>query len=161
MKFEIRDVFATTPEVLWAHLCDPTHEAKLAEMAGAERQVLSDETEGDVTRRSVRMTTQNPQMATLAKLLGSSSVSFDQRFEFRHADRTATWTYATPAGDRIRVGGVWRLVPHADGTERVVEGEVVVNVPLVGGTLEGKIVQAVKDTFAKGSAWRKRQLAGG
>jgi hypothetical protein len=161
MKFEIRDVFATSPEVLWAHLCDPAHEAKLAELAGAERQVLSDATEGDVTRRSVRMTTQNPQMAALAKLLGSTAVAFDQHFVFQHAERSASWRYATPAGDRIRIGGTWRVSPHAEGAERVVEGEVVVNVPLMGGTLEGKIVQAIKDTFAKGSAWRKRQLAGG
>jgi hypothetical protein len=158
MKFEIRDSFALSPEALWTELFDPENEAKLAQLAGANREVVAQTVEGDRTTRHVRIHTSHPQMAQLAKLLGGDSVSFDQHFVLDAATRRCTWRYETPAGDRVRIAGTWRVEPHAEGAERIVEGDVKVSIPLVGGTLEGRIVQSIRDTFAKGTAWRKARL---
>ena len=158
MKFEIRDSFALSPEALWTELFDPENEAKLAQLAGANREVVAQTVEGDRTTRHVRIHTSHPQMAQLAKLLGGDSVSFDQHFVLDAATRSCSWRYETPAGDRVRISGTWRIDAHPEGAERVVEGEVKVSIPLVGGTLEGRIVQSIRDTFEKGTAWRKARL---
>lgn len=70
----------------------------------------------------------------------------------RDVVRHATWQVDS-AGVPIRIGGTIRLEPTADGCRRVVDADVTVKVPLIGGKLEGMVADLTrKQAEAEGAA---------
>lgn len=160
MKFEIRDAFAVPPEVLLASLLDPEIDSKLAQMTQSTREGLDETTEGDLIVRRVRYSSTNPAFANVAKLLGTDRVSYDQTLRIDMARRVVAWQMFHPAvGDRLKAEGTFRVEPHPEGSERIVEGNVEVRIPLIGGTMEGKVVEFLKKMYARGTQWRREYLA--
>ncbi len=51
-------------------------------------------------------------------------------------------------GEKLRVSGTAVLQPDADGTRRVLDGDVKVRVPLVGGRVEGAVVSGLREHAA-------------
>jgi hypothetical protein len=62
--------------------------------------------------------------------------------------RRGTWKVEIP-GAPARLGGTMRLEPTASGSRFVVDGEVEVKVPLIGGRAEGFIAGMVEKLAAK------------
>lgn len=48
-------------------------------------------------------------------------------------------------GDKLRFSGSVVLRPDGDGTDRALDGEVKVRVPLVGGKVEGAVVSGLRE----------------
>lgn len=160
MKFEIRDTFPVSPEVLFESLIDAEIETRLASMAQAERELLEEREEGDVLFRRLRYTSGNPAFSQLARLLGSDKVTYEQHLRIHRPTLRVTWEMIPPAAaDRLKAEGAFWVVAHAEGSERLVEGNVSVKIPLVGGTLEGRVVDAIKKIYSKGTQFRREYLA--
>jgi hypothetical protein len=160
VKFELRDPFAVPPDVLFSSLIDPELDAKLAQMTQSTREHISETTEGDVIVRKVRYSSGNPAFANVAKLLGTDRVTYEQHLRIDMARMHVDWQMVHPAvGDRLKAEGSFCVVPHPEGSERVVEGVVEVRIPLIGGTMEGKVVEFIRKMYARGTQWRREYLA--
>lgn len=160
MKFEIRDAFPAPPDVLFASLIDADVEQRLAAMAQAERAVLDEQIVDGKTVRRVRFSSANPAFSQLARLIGSNTVTYEQHLEIDHAAMSVSWKMIPPAAaDKLSAEGRFWVVPHAEGSERLVQGEVQVKIPMVGGALEGRVVDAIKKIYAKGSQYRRELLS--
>ena len=71
-------------------------------------------------------------------------------------------------GDRkgVKIGGTTRLEPHPQGCQRTIEGEVTVNVRLVGGQIERFVAEDVQKSYdrtapAMAAFIAQRKQAGG
>lgn len=73
--------------------------------------------------------------------------------------RSGTWRADIP-GAPARVGGTMRLEPDGTGARYVIDGEVKVSVPLVGGKAESFLVDAVRSLTAKEAEVLRGMLAG-
>jgi hypothetical protein len=83
-------------------------------------------------------------------------------------DHTIYWTI-TPLNPRAREllssSGTWRLIPKGEGTQRIIDGEVVVKVPLVGRAVEAYLVGELKKNYEvepdiQRAFYRKMKAAG-
>lgn len=63
--------------------------------------------------------------------------------------RKATWSYTTQAYDRVKVGGTNRIEASGNSTRYVSDVTVEVKMPLVGGKVEGAIVDGMGKGFHK------------
>jgi hypothetical protein len=162
MKFEVRHTFAVPPETLWEALLDPKMEEKMTAMSQSTREIVEERSDETSTYRRVRIHSSNPAFAAVAKLLGSATVTFEHETTAHHAARRVDWRFLPPPGlTQIAMAGSFTVGPHAEGSERVAAGQVDVKLPLVGKTIEGKIIDAMKAMYDKGAAVRRDAFSRG
>lgn len=145
MRFQVEQRFrAPLPDVEDA-LLDPAFLATLADRpALGSPQLLDQEVEGDVVRRSVRYHfggTLSPRVAAMIdpdRLTWVEVTTFDRRAH-RGEHRIVPDHYA----GRLDGSYVTRLDGEEDGTVRSAAGEVRVRFALVGGRVERAIVDGV------------------
>lgn len=161
MKFEVRHSFPCSPEQLWDALLDPDIEARMTAASQSTQELIETRQEDGATYRLDRFTTTNPAIGKLAGLLGTKGLTFDRETWSYPAERRVAWRFLPPAGvSQLVIEGGFTIAPHDEGAERVATGNVEVKVPMVGRTLEGKIVDAIKTMYAKGADVRRRKLLG-
>ena len=73
--------------------------------------------------------------------------------------RRGTWTVHTP-GAPVTMGGTMRLEPGPQGSRYVVDGEVQVKVPVIGGKAEGFVVGMFEKLSAKEAEVMRSALRG-
>lgn len=74
--------------------------------------------------------------------------------------RSGTWTGEIP-GAPAQLGGTMRLEPVASGSRYVIDGEVTVRVPVIGGKAEAFIADKVERLAAKEGDLLRAALAAG
>lgn len=74
--------------------------------------------------------------------------------------RSGTWQVEIP-GAPARLGGTMRLEPATTGSRYVIDGEVTVRVPIIGGKAEGFIAGMVERLAAKEAEVLRAALASG
>jgi hypothetical protein len=83
--------------------------------------------------------------AVAKKVIGGRKLTWVQEFRIDHAARAGTLTYSADA-DPKRLHGSATITYDGyedSGTRRRIAGELLVRVPLIGGTAERKIVPGV------------------
>jgi hypothetical protein len=86
--------------------------------------------------------------APVLRVIGGSTVSWDEEGMFDPNARE--WRYEIHPHvmkGRFRCNGRYRFVPDGQTTNRVVEADIRVSVPLVGGRVAKVIADGMKDTF--------------
>ncbi|GEL17985.1 DUF2505 domain-containing protein [Pseudonocardia asaccharolytica] len=73
----------------------------------------------------------------------------------RYAGTVGVEIVGTPAS----ITGTLRLTDTAEGSEFVIDGTVTVKVPLIGGKMEGILVEHVQDLLASETAFTQEWLA--
>ena len=145
MRFTARqDVPAPLAEVEDA-LLDPAFLARLAELPRLGRpRLLATETDGDVVRQQVRYRFSGdlaPAVTAVVdpdKLTWVEDTTYDRR-RHRGEHRIVPDHYR----DRLRASYTTQLEEHGGGTRRLVEGDLRVRFPLVGGRVERAIVSGL------------------
>lgn len=156
MRIDMKHDLPGSVDVVWAAVMDPAYEAALAAHAGVDREVLSEGTERGLRVRRVRLTFREPLAPALARVLGADRLRYEQHDRIDPAARLLKWEVLAPEiTDRLSARGSYRLLPAPDGTVRHIEGEVTVNLPLVGARVE----RAIGERLAKGYEESARFLA--
>lgn len=159
MLLSFRDPFACPPETYWRSLFDPELVRLLAAQSGTEVELLHERHDGPLRTRHERYALSTPMPALLRRATGMTRIEYEQRSVFDDHRLHATWQILPPAGrDRVHAAGTFEVLPHPDGCERVMQGEVRVQAPLIGPQLEQLIVSALTQAFHKGTATRRAWL---
>jgi len=155
VRLSCRDRVPFAAEHFWAILHTPAYEALvadalgLAEYAEVERR---DEPEAVYRRLEARPRALPAAIQTLLqRAAGVRSATYVEE-QWRSRQRMEGRWRAIPSilRDRIEIGGVLRVEPVDEKTcLRIVEGEVRIRVPLVGGLLERAVVSAVVDSYGR------------
>lgn len=115
----------------------------------SERKVLEQESLTDGTvRRRVRCVLGIDVSGPARKFIGDADPAWIEHAIWRPGEHRWEWTIEPlVAEDLLKASGQIELAPTGDGTVRTVLGEVKVGVPIVGGRVEGWIVEGLERAY--------------
>jgi hypothetical protein len=141
MKLYVESLMPGDPALVWELFEGAEFQKRLDAQTGLRTEVLETRQEGTVTIRRLRYHSQTELPAIAAKALGSSRLSYEQENRFDSAKSYLTWVVKIPmVGDRVKASGNTLITPAPGGSKRVVEGDVSIGIPLIGGQIEKVIV---------------------
>lgn len=154
MKLSIRNTFACDPATLW-HIFneDAEFDRRLEAESGVIREVTEQREEGSRRIWKLRCTSKKELPGFMATALGSKHLTYDQVSTFDPERNTLHWEVVpTLLSDRVTAKGVTRVYDHGGECERVIEGEISVRVPLVGGRIEKKLLEEIEASYVRAAA---------
>ncbi len=117
------------------------------------RRLVAETTSAEGRReRRVHMEPDTKLPAAIEKLVGSISkggVSYDEVSSYDPATNTVTFHVDSPANERVRLAGTIRFISDGDGVRRVIDANIEVKVPLLGGVIERFIERETVKGYAK------------
>ncbi|MCB9665686.1 MAG: DUF2505 family protein [Alphaproteobacteria bacterium] len=148
MKIHTRHAFPGTLEQFWASWWDEELDARLTARSDVRRERLEQVKDGAITRSRMRFHTPYALPSLVQRAMGASTLSYEQVTMVDEAAGLVRWEVIPPVyPDKVKATGTVRIQAlPGGGVERLLEGEVVVGVPLVGGTME----KAILDGIVKG-----------
>jgi hypothetical protein len=150
MKLFVESNLPVSPAVAWELFESDEFQRRLEAQAKIRTEVLSVRTEGGTQIRNLRYTSHTELPAIAAKVLGTTQLSYDQENRLNLTNSRLDWSIKLPlAGDRVKASGNTIIHAAGAGSRRVVEGEVTVGVPLVGGQIEKAIVAEFERSMAR------------
>lgn len=160
MKKTITVTFPATPDRVAAMLADPAYQQLRVDRIGLDEASVDVAAQGEGFVSTIAGKVPTSLLPASVKRFVPSSPSF-----------TLAETWSEPAGDGARTGSVkvdvkgapvragatTALRPTGDATEVSFDVELKVSVPIVGGTIEEKVMaradRAIADEEARGTAW--------
>jgi len=151
VKLFVRTAFECDPETLWALFNDDAEfNERLEAASGVCREVVERHDEGDVQVWRLRCASKKELPKFMAKALGAKHLTYDQVSRFDRARNELQWDVVpTLLSDRVTATGVTRLIPGDGECERVIDGEITVRIPLIGGRIEKKLVEEIQGSYEK------------
>jgi hypothetical protein len=146
VDFRIEHTFDADPDTVAKVMLDEDYQASLDGLGPlSERKVLEQKslTNGTVQRR-VRCVLDIDVSGAARKFIGDSDPAWIEHAIWHPGEMRWDWTIEPLAAqDLLKAAGQIELAPRDEGTLRTVLGEVKVSVPLVGGKVEGWIVDGL------------------
>jgi hypothetical protein len=134
----------------WEIFEGPDFQRRLEADTGLRTEVLEERQEGSVTVRKLRYVSKSELPTVAATALGSKNLSYEQENRLDLASGKLTWVVKIPlAGDRVKASGTTVIQDAPGGSRRVVEGDVTISVPFVGGTIEKAVVGEFEKSMAR------------
>lgn len=158
MRLEIVDDFPCEPDTLFALFTSEALATRVRESSSSRREDLAERMDGDVLVRSTRISPRRELPSMLTKLLGPAGLAYTQTDRFHAPTRTITWELDVERSQgRASITGTVRVLPAPAGCRRLVQAEVIVRLPLVGGRIEEHVGAEIRRTYAR-SAGLLREL---
>lgn len=150
MKIKMINDFACSPEMLWEIFESPEFDERLEKETGVRREVLKSSQKGDVEYKKLKCISLREIPAMMQKALGTEQFEFEQENELDRKKGVLTWTVTTPfLSDRVDAGGTTRVEATAEGSRRILSGEISIRLPLVGGKIEQKLGGNIEESYKK------------
>ena len=148
MKFSLETTYGAEPDVVAAAYADPALYAAFADLPRAGRpEVVRHEADGDVVRLDVRWRFTADLSAAARAVIDPDRLSWVERATHDLASRSVTFEMvADHYRDRFSCTGGYEFHAEGDGrTTRRSRGDLRVKALLVGGAVEGAIVDGLKE----------------
>lgn len=142
--------FTMPPDRLAATLLDLGFQESLSDIGALkERRVLSQESSGDGLLRRVRCVLDVQLNGVARSLLGDGDPAWVEVAAWAPASQKWTWHVDPEVGENLlEARGTTSIAPGADGgSEKVIEADVRVKVPLYGGKVEGWIAEGLRRAY--------------
>lgn len=153
MKLYVRHEFECTPARFWELYWDQGFDEALQRESAVTREVLEEKMEGDVLVRRVRFTPDRELPGPVASLIGAKRLVYESENRWDKSTSTLHWRILpTILPGKIDAKGTFKVNPTARGCEQVVDGNISVNVMLVGGQIEKAVVAEVEKSYDKTAA---------
>ena len=152
MRFRIEQRFDAPLEDVEAAFVDPDFVAELGTRPelGAPRHVRQ-EADGDVVHQWIAHRFTGELNAAVRRVIDPKRLTWVEESTHNRATHRTTWRVVPDHyASLLRCAGTFQLEPDGDGerTLRVAEGEVKVNMPLVGSKAEKGIVSGLEEHAA-------------
>lgn len=147
MQFSITDQFDCSPQRLWELLEDDEEVARrLQETTQERRELVEQDTDNGVEHLRIRCVSMREIPAMMQKALGIERLEYERDQRLDRDAGVMNWEVTTPfLTDRVDVTATTRVSATDDGCRRVVEGQVDIQLPLVGKKMEGKLADRIRD----------------
>lgn len=160
MKLHLRHTFPGTCDLYWQAYHDEGLDRAMSEASTSRREVLSRRSEGGVTTLTQRFHVDVDLPGPVRRLIGSDQLSYDQTSVIDEPNNLIRWEVTPPVQqDRVTARGTVTIRQAGGEVERVIDGEVSVRVPLVGGQIEKAIVSAIEDGYSKAAHIQRAWMA--
>lgn len=159
MEIRISHTFECDPRAYWETAWKADLEKELRAEAEVDFTLLEERVEGPVTFTRTRIAPRRELPLIAAKALGQKSFSYVQEVEANREELTTRWRVVPDIlSTKIRCEGASRVVATPDGCERVIDGEIDVTVPLIGGAVERQIVAEITRSYDRAAEVIRRHL---
>lgn len=150
MKLYVESTLPVGVDAAWDVYESDEYKRRLREQTNIQQEVLETRTEGPIEVRRIRTEPDQELPSMVASAIGTKKLSYTQENRFDKASGRMEWTvHLDGIGDRVQVSGVTTCVPDGSGCKRVVDGEITVNVPLVGRQIEKKVVAELERSMQR------------
>ncbi len=151
MKLHVEHVIGAPVDRVEAASIDPEFEARLSALPNvAERTVTTREARDDGSiHRVVRYRFSGPLPAPVTKAIGGGVIGWDE--EGTYNPDAHGWTFEIHPHvmqGRFTCAGRYAFEGNNGATKRIVDADIKVKIPLVGGRVERFIADGLKETMA-------------
>ncbi|MES2640020.1 MAG: DUF2505 domain-containing protein [Myxococcota bacterium] len=161
MQIRISHHFAVSPRVYWDGTREPELDEKIAAASDIDVEVIERRRDGSRTYDELRVSPRKELPALAQRALGTSRFSYVQIVEADDDTMTTTWKVLSDViPDKVRCEGTSRVIPAPDGCERIIEGEIKVSIPLVGGAIEKVVLEQLERSYERSYEVIRRHLSG-
>jgi len=162
MEIRFSHSFACTPRAYWDLAWDPELEREIRSAAEVDFTVLEERVEGSRAFSRTRVAPRRELPVVAQKALGQTRLSYVQEIDQDNAAMTTSWRVLSELlPDKVRCQGTSRVVPAPPGCERVIEGNIEVAIPFVGGAIERVILSEIERSYERAAEVIRRRLPRG
>jgi len=141
MKLYVEDHLPASPSEVWDVFESEEYKERYREETGDTLHLLERTFEGDVEIQRIRNEPRRELPGVVARVLGTNKLTFVQVNRLNRKTSRMEWQVKLDAlPDMVSVRGVTSCLEDSGGTKRVIDGEIKVRVPLVGGQIERIVV---------------------
>ena len=138
---ELRTSFGHPPDRVYAALTDENClRERLAEIGGRKSELVSYSVDGGTTTAVMRQGIDAEYLPGIVRRITPHGVTIDRAETWRAADQKGT-VEASVHGFTGSLHGTTAVTETAGGSELVIDGEIRVGIPLIGGTIETVIAE--------------------
>ncbi len=160
MKLSIRNTFSCDPATLWEVFDSPEFDARLEAESGVVRELLSESMDGDIEVRVLRCISKKELPGFMAKAMGSKHLEYNQTSRFNPATNVLEWNVVpTVMAERVTAKGRTEVTVTGDQCLRVINGEIRVRLPLIGGRIEKKLMEEIGSGYERAAEIAKSLIA--
>ena len=150
MKFSLSNPLPCSAEEAWDIISSPEFLEASNASSKVRREVLLKEERDGLLHERIRVTFPQKLPRLEAKALNREHLSYVQEQTTDNGRHLTQWRVKVDgAGDKIKAQGTFSLQPSPRGCSRVIEGEVKVSIPLIGGKIEREVVGKLKSSYQK------------
>jgi hypothetical protein len=150
VKLLVRHTFDCTPARFWEMYWSDSFDQLLMRDATVDREVLEERQENGQTVRRVRFTPHADLPAAAASIVGAKKLVYEQENRFDPAKGVLTWRVVpTILPGKLDAKGKFSVSAKGSGCEQVVDGDITVNVFLVGAKIEAAVIAEVEKSYVK------------
>jgi hypothetical protein len=139
---------------------DPTFDVRMAAQTGVVREVLERREDAGETYVRFRVLINKEVPAVMAKAIGADRISYDQESRRAAGSFTIAWNIIPMVlAKKFDGSGSTTIRATAGGCERVIEGDLVVRVPIIGKQMEAKLVESIEESYNRAAVLAGEMLA--
>lgn len=140
MKFAHKHNIPAAAQQAWNMTSNPDFIFASYQKANATYKLLSSEEKDGKTHNRILVSVNESLPGFASKFIGSSNLSYEQHEVVDHANMINRWEIIVPKiSSKVKATGSFSIIDKGASCERIVEGEVSVSIPLVGGKIENVI----------------------
>lgn len=161
MKLSIVNRFPCPPEQLWDLFASAEFERRLEDTSGVRMEETGTWTEGTLECRRLKCVSKRELPSLVAKAIGSSHLTYDQVTRLDRPANRLEWE-VIPAflTDKVTAKGHTVAFAVPEGSERRVEGDITVRLPVIGGRIEKTILEQVEKSYERAAELALLMLKG-
>jgi hypothetical protein len=145
VKFHLDHTFHAPLDAVEAAMVDPEFLESTRLPDVGPPKVLSREQDGDVVTLRVSYQYTGSIDSLARRVLRTNDVAWVQETKLDRGTHRTTFTVIPRVyPERFQCGGVMQLTKSGDVTERVIDGELKIKVPIFGGRAEGMILPGLR-----------------
>lgn len=159
MEIRIAHAFPCTPQEYWEVTRLPTIEEEIRREAEVGMDTLERvERAGRLFERT-RISPVRELPVVAQKVLGTARFTYVQEVETDPATYSTTWRVVPDIlPGKVTCSGRSRVVATPAGCERIIEGDIKVGIPFVGGTAEKHVVELILKSYDRAADVIRRHL---
>ena len=149
MKFAHKHNIPASGRKAWEMTSDPDFIVASYEKANATYKLLSSEERDGKTYNRILVTVNESLPGFAAKFLGAANLSYEQKEVVDNNTMKNNWEIIVPKiSSKVKATGSFTIQEEGNSCVRLVEGEVKVSIPFIGGKIEKLIAKQLGQSQA-------------
>lgn len=141
MKLSVTSELDFDPATAWGIFESKEFESRLEGATDVVVELIEERMEGAIKVRRLKYRSKRELPAIVQKALGTKALAWEQHNRMDPSKSQLSWVVKLPVlSDRVNVSGTTTITATPGGSRRVVDGDITVEMRLVGGQIEKAVV---------------------